>query len=345
MASCFRMNHLMAAALVMFFLMAMMGSITCAVPEGGNHADVVMKARHEKWMAEHGRMYKDEAEKAQRYQVFKANTEFIDKSNSAGKTYHLATNKISDMTFDEFKATYTGGFKPLRRPRGKNLVSLNFTVPNEQNVIDWRARGAVTDVKNNEQCGSCWAFSAAAAVEGIHKIRTGELVSLSEQQQLDCDFDSNGCNGGTMDSAFHYIVKNGGIDSEDVYPYEATDGNQCRYRSPPAAKISDYQEVLPRGSEVALATAVALQPVSAAIDASFAELQHYAGGVLRTGSCTDMLDHAVAVVGYGTDTSTGTPYWLIKNSWGKDWGDEGYVKLEMGRGGCGIAYVASYPIA
>ncbi|OEL26974.1 Senescence-specific cysteine protease SAG39 [Dichanthelium oligosanthes] len=301
-----------------------------------------MKARHEKWMAEHGRTYNDKAEKARRFQVFMANAAFVDRSNAAGgKKYRLAVNKFADMTNDEFMAMYTG-FKPV--PTGaKKMPGFkyeNVTLLEDQQAVDWRQNGAVTGIKNQGQCGCCWAFSAVAAVEGINQIRTGQLVSLSEQQVLDCSTNGNsGCNGGFMDNAFQYIIGNGGLTTEDAYPYTAMQG-MCQSVQP-VVSISGYQDV-PSDDEGALAAAVANQPVSVAIDAH--NFQFYTGGVMTGDSCGTNLNHAMTAIGYGT-AEDGSPYWLLKNQWGQSWGEGGYLRLERGTGACGVAKQASYPVA
>lgn len=197
--------------------------------------------------------------------------------------------------------------------------------------------------------GSCWAFSAVAATEGITKISKGKLISLSEQQILDCDTNptDQGCQGGLMENAFDFIVKNGGLTYEDDYPYKAADGT-CNSRKSLSnvAKIKGYQKV-PENSEAALLKAVSQQPVSVAIDAGGSSFQFYSSGVY-TGSCGTSLNHGVAAVGYGAEED-GTKYWLVKNSWGTKWGEEGYIKIERDvddkEGRCGIAMDASYPIA
>ena len=183
-----------------------------------------------------------------------------------------------------------------------------------------------------------------AAVEGIHQITTGQLVSLSEQQLLDCATDGNhGCRGGTMNSAFQYIVNNGGITTEDAYPYVTAQGTCGSDGEYPAATISGYQ-VVPANDEDALAAAVANQPISVGIDGKEPSFQFYHGGIMTGDACGTEMNHAVTVVGYGVEQD-GTRYWLIKNSWGQSWGEGGYMKLQRGTGACGVAMRPSYPVA
>lgn len=224
------------------------------------------------------------------------------------------------------------------------MSSENIEVPNK---IDWRQQGAVTPVKDQGQCGSCWAFSATGALEGQHFRKTNRLVSLSEQNLVDCskDYGNDGCNGGLMDNAFKYINVNKGIDTETSYPYEAKD-DTCRYNlNDVGAEDKGFVDI-PSGNEKKLKEAVAtVGPVSVAIDAANPSFQLYASGVYFEPQCSsENLDHGVLAVGYGTDKKSGD-YWLVKNSWGDSWGDDGYIKMSRNKeNNCGIATQASYPL-
>lgn len=311
--------------------------------------DAAMVSRHEKWMAEHGRAYADEEEKARRLEVFRANAKLIDSFNAAGENSHrLATNRFADLTDEEFRAARTG----LQRPAAVAGVGSggfryeNFSLADAAGSVDWRAMGAVTGVKDQGSCGCCWAFSAVAAVEGLTKIRTGRLVSLSEQELVDCDVNGvdQGCDGGLMDNAFQYMARHGGLAAESSYPYRATDGS-CRRPGSAVASIQGYEDV-PENNEAALAAAVAHQPVSVGINGGDYVFRFYDSGVLGESGCGTELNHAITAVGYGT-ASDGSKYWLMKNSWGASWGEGGYVRIHRGvrgEGVCGLAKLASYPV-
>lgn len=196
--------------------------------------------------------------------------------------------------------------------------------------INWVQVGAVTPVKSQEACGACWAFSTTGALEGAKFLKTGELVSLSEQHLLDCDHVDLGCTGGLMDDAFKFDKLNGGLCSEEDYPYEAWPNDECRTNCTPVpgSTVKAFIDV-PTGDEMALLSAIAIQPVSVAVDASNFIFQFYKNGVINNDDCgrNGAVNHGVLAVGYGTDLETQEPYFLVKNSWGPDYGQDGYVKI------------------
>jgi len=268
-------------------------------------------------------------------------------------------NAHGDLTFDEWKASKLS-FKPTAHKTLSydNLHAGVHTAPLIRGLgapasVDWRAKGAVTPVKDQGQCGSCWSFSTTGSMEGAHFLKTGSLVSLSEEQLINCvnggSFDCN--SGGDMIEAFKYVISNKGIVSEASDPYTTSDHQTCKYKAGSgtyAATFTSYKSVA-TNDETALATAVAQQPVSVAIDASQQSFQFYSSGVYDEPSCCTNcaqsdLDHGVLVVGYGTDN--GQDYWLVKNSWNSGWGDAGYIKMARNKNGqCGVPAYASYPIA
>ncbi|XP_019234964.1 PREDICTED: oryzain beta chain-like [Nicotiana attenuata] len=208
-------------------------------------------------------------------------------------------------------------------------------------ALDWRKHGVVTDVKNQGNCGSCWAFSACGSMEGINAIATGELINLSEQELVSCDSSNSGCDGGLMDYAFEWVINNGGIDSASDYPYTASQGTcNITKEKTKIVTIDGYQDVAQKESD--LLCAVAQQPVSVGIDGSSLDFQLYKGGIYD-GDCSsnpDDIDHAVVTVG-------DDEYWIIKNSWGTYWGMEGYAYIrrntDLPYGVCAINSMASYP--
>ncbi|PIN06406.1 Cysteine proteinase Cathepsin F [Handroanthus impetiginosus] len=299
----------------------------------------------ESWIDKHGKKYKGLEEKLRRFQIFKDNLKHIDERNKVISNYWLGLNEFADMTHDEFKKTYLGlktDQLPKRNQSPEEFKYRDFE--NLPNSVDWRKKGAVTRVKNQGSCGSCWAFSTVAAVEGINQIVTGNLTELSEQELIDCDTAyNNGCNGGLMDYAFAYIASNG-LHKEEDYPYLMEEGTceQNRDESE-SVTISGYHDV-PANDEESLLKALANQPLSVGIEASGRDFQFYSGGVFD-GHCGTELDHGVAAVGYGS--SKGLNYIIVKNSWGPKWGEKGYIRMKRNTGKpagmCGVNKMPSFP--
>jgi len=291
----------------------------------------------------YGKTYDADEEQA-RKEIFNENLEFVGKLDSE----KFAITQFMDLSRAEFKRHYMGLMAPSDRKGIAYLGRHQYNGEALPDSVDWSAKGAVTKVKNQGQCGSCWSFSTTGSLEGAAEISTGKLVSMSEQQFVDCDTaQDQGCNGGLMDNAFTY-AKTTAICTEASYPYEGRDGT-CKKSSCTAAlvkgQVTGYVDV-DKNSKQALMSAVAQQPISIAVDAAGLAWQFYRGKGVITSNCGTSLDHGVLVVGYGTWTD-GTDYWRVKNSWGTSWGMDGYVLIERGAGGdgeCGILEQPSYPV-
>lgn len=271
--------------------------------------------------------------------AFKENVDKVKEHNSKlGRSYTLSyTGPFADLSAEEFRASMNFGYKPSLR------VASPWAPPNVSvaDAVDWVAKGGVTPVKNQGQCGSCWAFSTTGSVEGAYFVASGELVSLSEEDLVQCDQVDDGCQGGLMDNGFKFVEEKG-LCTETDYPYTSGTGvrGSCKTSCSPAVKVTGFQDV-PAMDEDALLQAVAQQPVSVAIEADRSAFQLYSGGVLDNTGCGQQLDHGVLAVGFGNDG--GKPYWKVKNSWGSSWGESGYIRMVRGKNMCGIASQASYP--
>jgi cathepsin L len=321
-----------------------------------NMRDVIRRGydEWERYKVKHAKQFAGgDDEENERMMTFLTNRQRVRRHNEAyergEKTFRLEVNHLSDLSPDEYRKMNgflrNYGDSTARGNQSAFLAPFHAVVPDR---VDWRDHGYVTEVKNQGACGSCWAFSATGALEGQHKRKTGNMVSLSEQNLVDCStaFGNHGCNGGLMDQAFDYIKSNHGIDTEKFYPYKGTN-QQCHFKKSQIGADDTGFVDLPMGDEEALKTAVATQgPISVAIDAGHPSFQLYKSGVYIDPECSPMqLDHGVLVVGYGTDDVSGQDYWIVKNSWGPKWGADGYILMARNRNNqCGIATKASYPL-
>jgi len=299
--------------------------------------------------AKFDRSYASPEEESRRLEIFTANMKYIESTNSQKLSYQLQVNEFADQSPDDFSASRFGMRKPPAAKRlwsgAPYLGSDTYSGAALPSSVDWSDKGVVTPPKNQAQCGSCWAFSTTGAVEGAWAISTGKLVSLSEQQLVDCDKTSMGCHGGEMDTAFQFLHSHG-VCTEESYSYHQKEG-KCHERNCtmgiPSGGLAGFKDV-PTDDEKALMEAVSQQPVSIAIEADQMAFQLYSKGIL-TKKCGDKLDHGVLAVGYGEEA--GVPYWKVKNSWGASWGEEGYIRIERGLkkdGECGINAQPSYPV-
>ncbi|CAJ2649964.1 unnamed protein product [Trifolium pratense] len=291
----------------------------------------------------YGKRYDTVDEMKLRFKIFSENLELIKSTNKKRLSYRLGVNHFTDWTWEEFRTHRLGAAQNCSATLKGNHKMTDANLPEEK---DWRKEGIVTKVKDQGQCGSCWTFSTTGALEAAYAQAFGKNISLSEQQLVDCAgaFNNFGCNGGLPSQAFEYIKYNGGLESEEAYPYTGENG-LCKFSSENVAVQVLGSVNITLGAEDELKHAIAfVRPVSVAFEVE-GDFRLYKKGVYTSTTCgnTPMdVNHAVLAVGYGVED--GVPYWLIKNSWGGDWGDHGYFKMELGKNMCGVATCSSYPV-
>ncbi|KAL8136732.1 hypothetical protein V2J09_002733 [Rumex salicifolius] len=343
-------------------IMSLLSLVDSSCTPERKYDNTIMETRFKSWLERNNKHYESRYEWMLRFGIYQANLNFIDYINSQNLTYKLGDNEFADLTNEEFKALYVGRliFPPTAGNHSQNSTA-HETLQQAPLAIDWRKKGAVNPIKN--QGPSCdydfiifilrvqflvwyiYTFLTTSAVESIIKIKKGKLVSLSEQELIDCDTEAydNGCSGGYKDGAFQYIQQNG-LSTEAEYPYTATQG-ECKAPVKKTATISGFKTVA-ANSEGSLLTAVAQQPVSVSVESSGSEFKLYSSGIFQ-GKCGTKLDHDLIIVGYGEEK--GVKYWIIRNSWGKNWGEVGYMRVLRGaaqsHGLCGLAMSPSYPLA
>jgi len=274
------------------------------------------------------KQYDSTAEFFNRFAIFKDNLEYINMRNSENLTFTLGVNQFTDLTNDEFRALLG-----RRSSDPLPIATQQADTSDLPNDVDWRTKGAVQKVKNQGSCGSCWAFSATAAIESINFIVNNTLPDLAEQQLVDCDKEEQGCNGGFESDAMEWIAKNGGQCATKDYPYTARDGT-CKKTCVPIASLTSVNRFT---GEPNLQSNLNNQPCTVAVDAGSADWQSYKSGIYN-GRCGKQLNHAILAVGY-TDA-----YWIVKNSWGTAWGVQGYIYMIRGKNICGVASEPSYPV-
>ncbi|XP_037613849.1 pro-cathepsin H-like [Sebastes umbrosus] len=296
------------------------------------------------WMSQHNNVY-DAEEYHHRLRIFTENKREIDRHNAGNHSFTMGLNQFSDKTFEEFRKLFL-----LTEPQNCSATNgghVGRAGPYPESV-DWRMKGnVVTPVKNQGHCGSCWTFSTTGCLESVNAIATGKLIPLSEQQLIDCakDFNNYGCMGGLPSQAFEYIKYNNGLMTEEDYPYKGYD-DSCNFEpSLAAAFVLDVVNITSYDEKAMVDAVARLNPVSFGFEVT-ADFMHYKEGVYTSTQCKstpDMVNHAVLAVGYGAEEN-GTPYWIVKNSWGTAWGMDGYFLIERGKNMCGLAACSSYPL-
>jgi len=296
----------------------------------------------------HGKSYSDDKEYQVRLSAYLASVDRVRLRNQESAKYggaHYAITKYADLAPEEFQKIYLGS-RPSTTPVEQREVLPRIRLSADPTAFDWKNQSKVTDVKDQGQCGSCWAFSATENIESVWMIAKGlsssSMEHLAPQQIVDCDTEDDGCNGGDTPTAYEYIIKAHGQDTEKAYPYKARD-QTCAFK--PAnvyTTISSYKYATKTKNEEEIKTnLVAWAPLSICVDA--ASWQDYSDGVMTHKECGKSLDHCVQLTGF--DVSGSKPFWNVRNSWGTNWGENGYIRLEYGQNTCGMADEATTAVA
>ncbi|XP_026861293.2 cathepsin L1 isoform X1 [Electrophorus electricus] len=344
-----RQIHWMAlfsrTALVVVFVLAPLGAATDSEEES--------PSEWKQWKEAHGVSYEEERDDTERRVIWESNRKLIEENNERFQKgmseFTMTMNKYGDLNRQEYKQLQGAKINSKTARNGKTVSAWKLRLHAKKlrkSSVDYRPLGYVTEVKDQGYCGSCWAFSTTGAIEGQMFRKTGRLVSLSEQNLVDCSrsYGTYGCSGAWMANAYDYVISNG-LQASDTYPYTSVDTQPCFHdRSQVVAQISDYR-FIPKGNVQALADALAtIGPITVAVDADHPSFLFYSSGIYEEPSCNpNNLSHAVLLVGYGSEE--GRDYWIIKNSWGAAWGEGGYMRMRRSRSNtCGIASYALYPI-
>jgi C1A family cysteine protease len=294
------------------------------------------------WKAQYNKQYSTAEEESLRFENFKLSIDRVQSRNAKSGSTTFGLTKFADMTPEEFKSTLLGYIRPAEKSDVGVLTPQDIDVPQ---TLDWRNQNMVTPVKNQEQCGSCWAFSVTENIESMYcmknQIDCTTFPPLSPQEIVDCDTVDQGCDGGDPPTAYQFVIQEGGMEDASDYPYTAQDGT-CNFQANLVkVTISSWQYATQNSDETTMQNNLASWgPLSICVHAE--PWQDYTGGVLMASDCSNQLDHCVQLVGY--DMTQSTPFWIVRNSWGTDWGENGYIRLQYGQDTCGCADEATSAI-
>jgi len=286
------------------------------------------------WKAQYNKQYDSTDEEAIRFTNFKLSIERVQARNAKNSNAVFGLTKFADLSVEEFKSLL--GYVPAENTRDIGVLPTgSIAVPQ---TFDWRTQNMVTPVKDQGQCGSCWAFSVTENIESVYckgnNLDCTTLAPLSPQEIVDCDDQDLGCDGGDPPTAYQFVIDKGGMEDNSDYPYTARDGS-CKFKaSLVKVKISSWKYATQNSDETTMMNnLVNWGPLSICVDAE--PWQDYTGGILMAADCDTTLDHCVQLVGY--DLTQSTPFWIVRNSWGSDWGENGYIRLQEGQDTCGCA--------